>query len=221
MAALNSQRYVTGIIFGLAAGLLADSCLVTALYVLIIFIAPVLLVAPIVGIICGIRLAKAGIFPRLCWLTLVILGAASLVLAVLAPFYLSVFELRWHGLGVPIPPGATITETLTRPFGSSMAGPSVAHLLATEATDVEILRSYQEQLAGDGWKEVRASEEGAWFTKAGKHIFLEFMAEPDRSQIKVKYHIDGVIAPWIILLLLFVTALYFAGPRFFNYVFRR
>jgi hypothetical protein len=151
----------------------------------------------------------------------IIFGLAAGILAILTPFILSAVELRWHGLEIPIPPESAITKTLTGPMGSSMAGPSVAHLLKIEAKNAETLQFYRRELEQNGWKEIQSSEEGAWFAKSGRHVFLEFAETSGSSQVKVKYHINQIIAPWVILLLLGMTALHLIKPRFLNCLFPR
>ncbi|MBN2178765.1 MAG: hypothetical protein JW743_05000 [Deltaproteobacteria bacterium] len=197
-----------GIVVGLSAGLLVDSCLVVLAYPLIIFIFPILLIPPIVGIVFGLRLANAGMVPQWPWSVLVLTGIFSMTLATLTPYALSVVELRWQGHDIPVLPNALLLETHTGPLGSSMAGPSITKIMDTGNSGVDVVSFYWNELKRNSWMEVSIREDGAWFTKMGRHIFIDMSKNQARTRVKVTYNLASVKAPIVVLLAAFVSYLY-------------
>lgn len=202
------RENVLGAMLGLAAGVLVDSCLLVLAHLLLIFIVPVLFLPPIFGILSGLGWARVGLMPRWPWSAIVLAGVFCMAFAALSPYVASVAELRWQGRAIPVPPNATLLETRTGPFGSSMAGPSVTKVIEVGSDAEAVLQFYRERLEASGWKEMGAGEERARFTKAGNHMFVTASKNPGRTRVEVTYNQDAVKAPLFILLGVIVVYLY-------------
>lgn len=185
-----------GLLLGAAAGLLVDASLILLAYVLLAFMAPVVLVPPLVGAGIGLRLARAGRLPRWPWPVAILSGLAACYLAVMLPYGLTVSELRWDARTIPSPAGAVVVETDTGPFGSSMAGPFVRRQFKT-SNKQDVAGFYRQRLESEGWRIVRYAPEHAWYGKNGAHLFVTVHPQP--GKIEVTYHPAWVFVPWVML----------------------
>lgn len=203
-----TRKTALGLVLGLSIGILADSSLFLLLHILIIFISPVLLIPPAAGMVLGNKLAGADMLPEWKWPGIILAGSASLILAVLTPYAVSVGELRWYGNNIPALPNSSIIEILTEPFGSSMAGPSVTHVFEPNADEKGVIPFYHKELTENGWKKVNDLENGAWFTRSGRHMFIRLAREQGRILVRVTYSLDSLLGPQLVLLLTLVLMFY-------------
>lgn len=140
--------------------------------------------------------------------TLVLICGISLPSATVAPYALSVVELRWLGQVIPAPPDSSLLETSTGPLGSSMAGPSVTKTFDTATKITSVVLFYRKQLEANGWKKVRTWKDGVWFARAGRHMFVKVSGQPHRTIVEVTYNKDYVTAPLLVLLAAVISCLY-------------
>jgi len=199
-----------GLILGLCAGILVDSCLIVLFSLVLIFMAPILFIPPAIGVVLGLQSARAGRLPSWGWPRMVLAGGVLLVLAVIVPYFAAAGELRWQGRQIPVPPDSSTVGVRIGPLGSSMAGPSVTRIFETKADEETVLSYYSEQLAQDGWRLFSDLENGSWFVKSGRHMFVRVAGEGERTLVTVTLNQDHVFAPWLLLLavLLFATAVW-------------
>jgi hypothetical protein len=213
-----TREKALGLILGLSAGILVDSCLIVLLSFLIIFLSPILLAPPVFGILWGLRSAREGRLPAWNWSKIILTGGIFLILAVLIPYFVAAGELRWHGTQIPQPPDSIMVEVRTGPFGSSMAGPSVTKIMETKASEATVLSYYWTELGKDGWQLFSELENGNWFVRSGRHIFVRLAGKQGRTLITVSYHQDRVIGPWLVLLLILISLIYAwikgRGPKY-------
>lgn len=208
-----TREKTLGVLLGLAAGLLVDSCLVVVAYLLLILVFPLLIVSPLVGIVSGLSLARAGLLPRLPWLLIVPIGVTALSLAILTPYELSVLELRWQGRAIPTLPDSTLLVTRTGPLGSSMAGPSVTKIFDTGIKAGEVVPFYRAQLVANGWKAVSVGQGRARFTGDGGHTFVTVSQRSNNTRVVVTYNLDFVKAPWLVLFVA-VAGMFYVRHRY-------
>ena len=202
------REQVLGVALGLSAGVLVDSCMIVLFSLLIVFISPILLVPPVAGVLLGLRSARAGRLPSWNWPKIILMGFIFLILAALLPYLVAAGELRWHGRQIPVPPDSTTVQVQTGPLGSSMAGPSVTHIFETGTGEEAVLSYYQKELGEDGWQMFSDLENGAWFVKSGRHMFVRLHEKQDLTIIAVTYNRDRVLGPWFILLVTLVCFFY-------------
>lgn len=193
-----------GVILGLCAGIFVDSCLIVLFSLLLIFMAPILFIPPAAGVVLGLQTARAGRLPSWGWPRMVLAGGFLLVLAVLVPYLAAAGELRWQGRQIPVPPDSYAVQVRAGPLGSSMAGPSVTRVFEVKADEEAVLSYYSRQLGQDGWQMFSSLENGSWFVRSGRHMFVRVAAEGERTLVTVTLNQDRVFAPWFLLLAVLV-----------------
>ena len=141
---------------------------------------------------------------------MILAGSVLLVLAVLGPYLAAAGELRWQGRQIPVPPDSSTVQVRTGPLGSSMAGPSVTRIFETKADKEAVLFFYSEELGREGWQMFNDLENGSWFVRSGRHMFVRVAADDGPTLVTVTHNQDRVIAPWLLLLavLVFASALW-------------
>ena len=199
-----------GVILGVCAGVLVDSCLIVLFSLLLIFMAPILFIPPAAGVVLGLQTARAGRLPSWGWPKMIFAGGVLLILAVVVPYFAAAGELRWQGRQIPVPPDSSAVQVRTGPLGSSMAGPSVTRIFETKADEEAVLSYYSGQLTRDGWQLLGDLENGSWFVRSGRHMFVRIAADGGRTLVTVTQNQDRVLAPWLLLLavLVFATAVW-------------
>lgn len=202
-----TKKKTLGIILGLAIGVLIDSSLVVGLYVLVVFSIPILLIPPFFGIIYGLKLSNVESFPETNWPLIVLVGLTALTFATIAPYYISVFELRLHSSEIPVPQNSSKVLIGTNPFGSSMGGPFVSKHFETRNNWEEISSFYSLELAENGWQQFSQSEYKAWFIKPRKHMIIVLVEKQNNNHIKVTYNHDSIWGPWVVLVATIVCLL--------------
>jgi len=195
-----SHQRALGAVLGLAAGLLTASSMLVGAYILVVFLFPILLAPPVLGVILGLKLARSGALPRWPWAGIVALAVVILPVAALSPYALAVAELQVSGRDIPLPPEARAVATRTNPFGSASAGPIAVRLFETPRSAGDVVSFYRETLTQSGWREVSAAESRAWFTKEGSHLFVETGAQDGQTAVVARRHVDLVWSPWLMLL---------------------
>ena len=207
---MTYNKKVLGMVLGLALGVLVDSCLVIILSPFIIFISPVLLAPPIIGIICGLVLSNIKNFPEISWPKIFLGGIVVLILAAMTPYFLSIAELHLYGATtIPTPKSSFSMVTKTNPLGSSWSGPSISHIFESDDTNKDIISFYSSNLMSNGWKQFEIEENRAWFTKSSKDIIIKLTGRAQHTKVKVTYSRDRILAPWVVLIATFACVFYF------------